>query len=128
MKIKELMEKYTAYTINDESRDALLLKFPPKYEKVIAHHVTNEFGVPKTTQCPQHAKIKIVGYLDSKDGLETLVVSVNGTTTRPDGKLYHITWSLDPTKYSPKDSNELLHNKKYTIIKPIEIDTTPQLV
>lgn len=116
---------YTSYVLDETSRNLLLKKFPPKYEKVIAHHVTEEFGVPADTPAPEPAKIKVVGYRDSGDGIEALVVAVNGNSTRKDGNKYHITLSLDPSKYTPKDSNEMLSEKSYTIVMPIEISTTP---
>lgn len=122
------MEAYTAYVLDNASRDALLKKFPPKYPKVVAHHVTNEFGVPATTEAPQPADVKVIGYVDSGDGLEVLVCTVNGKPERPDGKRYHITWSLDPEKYSPVDSNKLLASTKFTLKLATPIATTPQLL
>lgn len=105
----------------------LMLRYPPKYSKVLAHHVTVEFGVPSDTPSPNYCDVRLVGYSDSGDGLEALVVSVNGTRDRPDGKIYHITWSLDPDKYAPKDSNDLLasHVNRWTMVLPVELATTP---
>ena len=118
---------YTAHTLDEESRTMLLLRFTPKYSKVLAHHVTVKFGVPEDTPAPNYADVKLVGYIDSGDGLEALVVSVDGTWIRQDGNIYHITLSLDPDKYSPKDSNALLssHLKKWTMVRPVELMTTP---
>ena len=129
MKFQELLlEMYTAYVLDKKSRRKLLKTFPPKYPKVIGHHITVKFGVSKQTSIPSAADIKVVGYADSADGLEALVVSVNGKTTRPDGSTYHITWSLDPTKYKPVDSNKLLKKSSYKTIEPIKINTTPDLL
>lgn len=121
---------YTAYTLTDESRQMLLDKFPPKYDKVIAHHITVEFGVPEDTEVPPEADVRVIGEGDSGDGLQALVVSVNGSTRRPDGKTFHITWSLDPEKYKPVDSNELLADgiKKWKLKLPTPIDTIPQIL
>lgn len=133
MKIEEITEmtnKYTAYVLNDTDRALLSNAYPPKYPEHVGHHVTVEFGVPEGTSAPEPANVKVVGYIDSGDGLEALVVSVNGSTQRPDGKTYHITWSLDRSKYSPKDSNTLLNNlgKRYTMIRPISVQTTPAVL
>jgi len=121
---------YTAHVLDEESRMMLLMKYPPKYSKVIAHHVTLEFGVPSDTPPPNYADVKLMGYTDSGDGLEALVVSVNGSTKRPDGKIYHITWSLDPDKYSPKDSNDLLTSRVnlWKMVVPVELATTPAIL
>jgi hypothetical protein len=128
MKIREIiMENYTAYVLDDKARNQLLAKFPPKYPKVIAHHVTIQFGVPADTEIPE-AKVAVVGYVDSDDGLEALVVAIYGSTERSDGNTYHITWSLDPEKYSPKDSNTVLKSKRFTLVRSIPINTTPQLL
>lgn len=129
MKIQEItMNNYTAYVLDQSSRDALVQKFPPKYEKFIGHHVTVQFGIGKDAKVPAPAQLKVVGYVDSEDGLEALVVAVNGDTTRPDGKIFHITWSLDPTKYNPVDSNIVLKAKRFTVIRSIPIGTKPELL
>ena len=121
------MEAYTAYVLDDASRELLAKRFPPKYPEVIGHHVTVQFGVPADAAPPQPAALKVVGYKDSGDGLEALVVSVNGSTDRPDGSTYHITWSLDRSKYKPVDSNKLLAGAtKYTLIRTVPIQVTPQ--
>ena len=121
------MESYTAYVLDDASRELLAKRFPPKYPEFIGHHVTVQFGVPAETTPPAEADLKVVGYKDSGDGLEALVVSVNGSTDRPDGSVYHITWSLDRSKYKPVDSNKLLAGAvKYTLIRTVPIQVTPQ--
>jgi len=120
---------YTAYVLTEEARSKLEEKYPPKYPKFIGHHVTVDFGVSADAEIPAPAEIKVLGSVDSGDGLQTLVVSVNGKRARSDGGEYHITWSLDPEKYSPKDSNELLKNTyRYTMSLSRIVDTVPQLL
>lgn len=119
---------YTAYVLDESSRTKLKEKFPPKYEKFIGHHVTVVFGVKKDAEPPKPAIINVIGYADSKDGLETLVVSVDGKTKRQDKGIYHITWSLDPSKYTPKDSNNLIQGGRYKLVSPITIKTNPQVL
>ncbi len=121
---------YTAYTLTDQSRQLLLDKFPPKYPKVIAHHVTVDGGVKKGTEAPLEADIRVIGEGDSGDGLQALVVSVNGSTRRPDGKVFHITWSLDPEMYKPVDSNAMLADgiNKWKLKLPTQIDTVPEVL
>lgn len=121
---------YTAYVLTDESRDTLIEKFPPTYSKFIGHHITIDFGVSEDTELPEAAAIVVLGKKDSGDGLEALVVLVNGESKRKDGKIYHITWSLESDKYSPKDSNSLLEKAffKYKMALPVPIETEPQLL
>ena len=117
---------YTAYVLDEQSRERLLAKFPPKYSKVIAHHITVEFGVDSNTPPPPNAEIRVVGHADSGDGLEALVVSVDGEKQREDGKFYHITWSLEPDKYRPVDSGDLIGYGKFKLTLPIPISTVPE--
>ena len=131
MKLTQLITEgnmYTAYVLTDAVREKLVEKFPPKYEKFIGHHITIQFGVPNDTEAPDPANIKVIGRADTGDGLEALVVSVDGSQDRPDGKTYHITWSLDPDKYKPVDSNNLVSNGRFALSMPVAIETTPQVV
>lgn len=130
MKIKEvLLEMYTAYVLDDATRSKLAQRFPPRYSKFIGHHVTVQFGVPANAEAPDQADIRVIGHADSGDGLEALVVMVNGQKYREDGSMYHITWSLDPESgYKPVDSNELLRSKVYTIVRHIPITTEPAVL
>lgn len=130
MKIKEvLVEMYTAHVLDDASRAKLAERFPPRYSNFIGHHVTQQFGVPADTEAPDGATVKVIGHVDSGDGLEALVVSVDGEKYRPDGSVYHITWSIDPESgYKPKDSNELIRKKQYMIIRHVPITTTPAVL
>ena len=120
---------YLAYTLSDSSRRALLAHFEPQFEKVICHHVTYQFPAKKTDPLPPAVhEAHVVGYAE-EDGLECLVVEVNGHTKRPDGKLYHITLSLDAKKgKKPVHSNELLQRKGYKHVSPIAITLKPEFL
>lgn len=129
MKYTELTEDkkrkgYTGYKLPENERYNLTLVFPPKYSKFIGHHVTHKFGVT-SDQVPPKGEYKIVGYADSGDGLEALVVSINGNIKRPDNSLYHVTWSLDPEKYKPKDSNALVQSGYKDLESPITVSLEP---
>jgi hypothetical protein len=120
MKLQHLKKQgYLAYPLPNNVRSELLDLFPPKYDRVVAHHVTYEFDVPSSAinQVPQHLwspTIVVVGYQDI-NGVEALVVEVEGTTIRKDGKIYHITWSLSPGK-KPMESNAMLSQHNYIIL------------
>lgn len=130
MKLEEVTsEMYTAYVLSEDSRLSLALRFPPRYDNFIGHHVTVEFGVPADAEAPEPADVKVIGHVDSGDGLEAFVVMVNGEKRRPDGGTYHITWSIDSDSgYKPKDSNELIRKNRYTIIRHIPIQTKPAVL
>ena len=131
MKLDDILTEgnmYTAYVLDDASRNKLAEKFPPQYEKFIGHHVTVMFGVPESSPAPAEAKLSVLGRVDSGDGLEALVVTVDGNQKRPDGKTYHITWSLDPDKYKPVDSNDLVTRKQFTLSQPVPITAEPAVL
>ena len=44
-----------------------------------------------------------------------MVVAIGGTTDRPDGSTYHITWSLADGRRA-KESNDLLAEKAWTAL------------
>lgn len=130
MRSKEfLIESYIAFELDNESRNQLFDRFPPKYPKVIAHHITYDFGVSSDSELPeQPEKMEVVGYADDGESIEALVVAINGDTTRSDGKVYHITWSLDPDQgRKPVHSNDLIASNKYQQVKPISIVAMPKL-
>ena len=43
---------------------------------------------------PRGAEGSVVGVADDGAGVQALVVEIGGTTRRPDGSAYHVTWSL----------------------------------
>jgi hypothetical protein len=116
---------YMAYTLSSSSRQQLLSHFKPKYPEVICGHVTYKFPAKSTDELPPEVKeAHVVGY-ENGDGIEAVVVEINGSKTRPDGKLYHITLSLDRAKgKKPVHSNDLV-NKSYQHVSPIAIHLTP---
>lgn len=116
---------YSAYVLDDASRAKLLEKFPPQNDRVVAHHITYEFPSDEEPPAPESAKV--VGRV-AEDGIEALVVMIDGEKFRPDGKIYHITWSLDPERFKPVDSNQLLKRHRYTIVRHIPITVTPSVL
>ncbi len=118
---------FTCYVLTDESREKLMKKFPPKFEKVFAHHITQDFGVGPDTPIPVEADIRAIGYATDGHDIEAIVVSVDGENTREDGKFYHITWSLNPETKKPVDAGDIIGYGTYQLILPIDLETTPSL-
>lgn len=128
MKLENLFEMYTAHVLDSKSRRELAKRFPPKYPELLGHHTTVKFGVPKDAPKPRPAKVEVVGYADDGEGLEALVVAVDGKVNRPDGSLYHITWSLDRSLgRKPVHSNKLVQSG-YEPVDNIPITTTPEVL
>ena len=112
----------TGWKLPPDERARLLRHFPPKYENVIADHVTLRVGC---SELPSKPDARIVGRADDGGSLECLVVELDGTTDRPDGATYHITWSLGPAR-KPIESNGVLRAFGWTPIdRPIPVELDP---
>ena len=116
----------TGWKLSSDERLALLDRFPPRYENVIADHVTLRVGATPETPLPRKPGLaRVVGRADDGDSLECLVVELDGTTDRPDGSTYHITWSLGPGRRA-RESNDVLRNHGWEHIDaPIPVDLAP---
>lgn len=109
---------FNGWMIPDEERERLLLHFPPRFPIVRASHVTLE--VDPTEHFPVDAETFIVGY-SHDDTLECYIVAVNDSIRRPDGKIFHITWSYEEGRAS-KDSNDVIA-MGYTQCYPVPFAT-----
>ena len=115
----------TGWKLPAEERERLLARFPPKYENVIADHVTLRVGAERDTPLPRKPKSQIVGRADDGRSLECLVVDLDGTTDRPDGSTYHITWSLGAGRRA-RESNDVLRDRGWANLPaPIEVELEP---
>jgi len=107
-----------------DDREGLLEQFPPKFEKTVAHHVTLK-SEAKSDPIPGEVRAAIVGHTDDEKGVEAMVVSIDGTTDRPDGSTYHITWSLGDGRRA-RESNDVLKERGWQELDhPIPIRLEP---
>ena len=97
---------YTGWLVDAQSRDALLARFAPRYPIVVAHHVTLKFG-DREANPPNDTDGEIVGEADDAAGVQAMVVRIAGSTHRPDGGTFHITWSLAEGREA-KESNAVI--------------------
>jgi hypothetical protein len=69
----------------------------------------------------------IIGEVDDGEGLQALVVQIDGTSDRPDGSTYHITWSLDRARgRRAADSNEVIKRLGWQALStPIPVSLHP---
>ncbi len=115
----------TGWKLPRDERAVLLERFPPLYAEVIADHVTLRVGASAKTPLPRRPAARIVGRADDGDSLECLVVELDGTTDRPDGSTYHITWSLGPGRKA-RESNDVLRELGWRPIDaPIPVELEP---
>jgi hypothetical protein len=116
----------TGWKLPEVERELLLRRFPPKYANVDADHVTLRTGATAATPLPDDPRTSaVVGRADDGTSLECLVVKIDGTTDRPDGSTYHITWSLGDGRRA-RESNDLLRDKGWDYIEaPIPVELEP---
>ncbi|HEX6102691.1 MAG TPA: hypothetical protein VF031_06555 [Alphaproteobacteria bacterium] len=104
-------------------RERLLGRFRPRYAETVADHVT--LGRAGTAPEPRPAEAEIVGRADDGEGVEALVVRIDGTTDLPDGSTYHITWSPGEGRKT-QESNAVLRARGWTpLAEPIPIRLHP---
>jgi hypothetical protein len=116
----------TGWKLPEVERELLLRRFPPKYENVVADHVTLRTGATPETPLPETPdNSNVVGRADDGKSLECLVVQIDGTTDRPDGSTYHVTWSLGPGRRA-RESNDVLRDRGWDYIEaPIPVELEP---
>ena len=112
------------WKLDRAEREQLLQRFPPRYPTAVADHVTLE-TTAESTPLPPAVTAAIVGHTDDGAGVEAMVVTIDGTTDRPDGSTYHITWSLGPGRKA-RESNDVLGEKGWeALLQPIDIELEP---
>jgi hypothetical protein len=116
---------YTGWLLDPRDRAALLQRFAPAYPEVVAHHVTLAFG-DRAAGLPSETYGEVVGLADDGVGVQALVVRIAGTTWRPDGATYHITWSLAPGREA-RESNDVIARHGWTQLPlPIPVRLEPR--
>jgi hypothetical protein len=102
------------WKLDARQREALLARFRPRYAKAIADHVTLKANVPASAKAPPPVqRARMVGHTDDGEGVEAMVVEIDGTTARPGGGRYHITWSLAEGRKA-KESNDVIAARGFT--------------
>jgi hypothetical protein len=104
-------------------RDALLARFEPRYDRPVADHVTLRTNA-RHDPLPGEVAARLVGHADDGDSLEAMVVEIDGTTDRPDGSTYHITWSLGPGRRA-RESNDVIRDRGWRALDPIDLTLAP---
>ena len=112
------------WTLDETERAELLKQYPPRYEKVVAHHVTLATNA-EHRELPSDVGAAIVGRADDDQGVEAMAVTIDGTTDRPDGSTFHVTWSLGEGRRA-RESNDVLKERGWTEFDhPVPITLTP---
>ena len=110
-------ETVIGWKLTRNQRLELLQQFPPRYSEVVADHVTLLSRLPSDASLPREEHGEVIGRADDGTGVEALVVRIGGTSDRPDGSTYHITWSLEPGRRA-KESNDVIRDHGF---EPIDL-------
>lgn len=110
-------EHVIGWQLRRGERDALLARFPPRYAKAVADHVTLRSKVSEASALPPASTALIVGRSDDGAGVEAMVVRVDGSSDRPDGSTFHITWSLAEGREAV-ESNEVIAQHGWQAVDP----------
>ena len=112
------------WLVEEAERPALLQRFAATYPKTIAHHVTLQAGVSEDEPLPPLVRCEIVGEADDGKGVQALVVEIDGTTDRPDGSTFHITWSLADGRKA-RESNDVIRSHGWTPVARTPVTLKP---
>ena len=117
----------TGWKLSPLQRGELLGRYPPRYANAVADHVTllaNDKGGAYADTPRPVTTAKVVGRADDGVGVEALVVEINGSTHRPDGGTWHITWSLADGRRA-RESNDVIASAGFTPLDGDNLDLTP---
>ena len=112
------------WRLAEDDREKLLKQFPPKFAETVANHVTLRSDA-ENDPLPPEVRAQIVGRADDDSGVEAMVVAIDGTTNRPDGSTYHVTWSLGDGRRA-RESNDVLKERGWQELDhPIPVQLRP---
>lgn len=116
------------WLLDERDRATLLARFTPAWPDVIAQHVT--LASRTVDPLPTATAGEVVGHVNDGEGLQALVVAIDGTTDRPHGSTFHITWSLDEARgREAKQSNDVLRDRRWDrLAEPIPIRLVPEVL
>lgn len=117
-----IMKGYSAFNLTESARKELLNKFPAKFEKTVAHHITYKY-MPEDQTIPDVHSVRVVGYACG-DNIECVVVEVDGSTQRPDGKVFHIT--LSHNKETKAVESNLLLEQGWEAVPSFNLEVAPK--
>lgn len=115
------------WKLDRTERETLLVRFPPSWPVVIADHITLDAHPRCGDPLPKQTTAKIIGSVDDGDGLQAMVVAIDESTERPDGNIFHITWSLDRERgRKPVDSLATIREHGWSMLdEPVSIHIHP---
>lgn len=114
------------WLVPSDERRRLLERFAPAYPRTVGDHVTYKAGVVEDAPPPPAPETaEVVGVADDGQGVQALVLRLNGSTERWDGGVWHITWSLGETRKA-RESNDVIRDRGWTELDaPVPVRLEP---
>jgi hypothetical protein len=124
-------QKYLAFVLDAGAKQAIRDHFKPRFRRKVCHHITLQFDLTDESFVVlseefNDATLSVVGY-QAGNGVDCVACSVNGSVRRPDGSIFHVTYSLAPG-HGAGESNELLKQQGYQSCIPFRIQGDLQLL
>ncbi|CAO3377595.1 hypothetical protein [Azospirillum argentinense] len=116
---------YVGWALPEAERARLLALFPARYPRTVAHHVTLAHGVGARYPLPEAREGTVLGLADDGEGVQALIVAIAGTTERPGGGTYHVTWSLGPGRRAV-ESNAVIARLGWTPVEAVAVRLEPR--
>lgn len=112
---------YCGWKLSEASHAEVLEKFPPSFPDVYAHHITLS---PNWGFVPRPVKVSVVG-VASGEGVEALLVTVDGAVLKKDGTLFHVTLSVNKAAGMRPHHSKGLSLGAYREVEPVELEVIP---
>lgn len=113
------------WLVAEDALQLLKCAYPPKYVPVARPHCTLALGGDRDVELPAPCKATVFARVDDPGGVEVLLARIGAATVRPDGAVFHITWSLAAGR-KPRDSHLAIRDCPATLShEPIEVDLVP---
>lgn len=117
-------ERIDGWKLDRAARAKLLERFPPRYAEPVADHITFMPG-PDGAAMPPADHCTLVGQADDGAGVQAMVVTIAGSTERPDGSTYHVTWSLGPGRKAVESNDVIRAHGWDALAEPVRVPVTP---
>jgi hypothetical protein len=107
-----------ALMVSREAHDIICAAILKRYRVHHGEHITLKLGVKEAsddaTKCigdHENAAVEIYGAADDNKAVQCLLVRVNGKVADERGRLFHLTWSLNPDVEVPGCYNDVISRK-----------------
>lgn len=117
-------ERYLALNLSDAARQAVMARFAPRFAVVRCDHITLAYGVAADCAPPPISRVNAVAYVGD-DGLEALVVEVDGKLERDDGSVYHLTLSRAESRKSVESNLLVADRTQWQTFEPMALEVAP---